>query len=198
VVDALLTHNALWLWAPAFAGATEFAARPSRASYIEQTCQTANAYSPNTVSRSRGIICPSFALELPALLFRGRGEDRVLAAPAVPRANAHKKMRHTSIQVQREHPGLPCAMALRLTSCSSRRTAFLPPSPRGKLPHDLTPAPRRPNHTTSPYAQGAYVSRASRVHRIPPHVRDDRERPSMGETGGDMRLICATCEAEYF
>jgi len=25
-------------------------------------------------------------------------------------------------------PGLPCAMALRLTSCSSRRTALLPPS----------------------------------------------------------------------
>jgi len=36
---------------------------------------------------------------------------------------------HTSIQVQAEHPGLPCAMALRLTSCSPRRTAFLPPSP---------------------------------------------------------------------
>jgi len=36
---------------------------------------------------------------------------------------------HTSIQVQRGHPGLPCAMALRLTSCSSRRTALLPPSP---------------------------------------------------------------------
>ena len=28
---------------------------------------------------------------------------------------------------QREHSGLPCAMALRLTSCSSRRTALLPP-----------------------------------------------------------------------
>src|SRR6185295_5201874 len=29
---------------------------------------------------------------------------------------------------QREYSGLPCAMALRLTSCSSRRTALLPPS----------------------------------------------------------------------
>ena len=36
---------------------------------------------------------------------------------------------HTSIQVQAEHPGLPCAVALRLTSCSPRRTALLPPSP---------------------------------------------------------------------
>src|SRR5215210_3548195 len=74
---------------------------------------------------------------------------------------AHKNA-HTSIQVQAEHPGLPCAMALRLTSCSPRRTAFLPPSPREKLSllPDLAPAPRRPNHTTSPYASGAYVYRA--------------------------------------
>ena len=33
---------------------------------------------------------------------------------------------------QREHSGLPCAMALRLPSCSPRRTALLPPSPREK------------------------------------------------------------------
>ncbi len=31
---------------------------------------------------------------------------------------------------------------------------------------DLAPAPRRPNHTTSPYAPGAYVSRLPR----PPHL----------------------------
>src|SRR4029453_9295894 len=45
-------------------------------------------------------------------------------------------------------------------------------------PANLTPAPRRPNHTTSPYASGAYVYRASRVHRISPRVRDDGQRPS--------------------
>src|SRR5215213_4845048 len=45
---------------------------------------------------------------------------------------------------------------------------------------DLTPAPRRPNHTTSPYARAAHVSRSSYVHRISPHVRDVRERPSIG------------------
>jgi hypothetical protein len=43
---------------------------------------------------------------------------------------------------------------------------------------DLAPAPRRPNHTTSPYASGAHVCRAVCVHRISPRVRDDRERPS--------------------
>ena len=45
---------------------------------------------------------------------------------------------------------------------------------------DLAPAPRRPNHTTSPYASGAYVYRAICVHRISPRVRDVRERPSIG------------------
>src|SRR6266540_2393748 len=48
----------------------------------------------------------------------------------------------------------------------------------GTLPANLTPAPRRPNHTPSPYAQAAHVSRSSRVHRISPHVRDDGQRPS--------------------
>jgi len=41
----------------------------------------------------------------------------------------------------------------------------------------LTPAPRRQDHTTSPYASGAYVCYALRVHRIPPRVRDDRDPP---------------------
>jgi hypothetical protein len=47
-----------------------------------------------------------------------------------PRSRVQLRTRkaHTSIQVQAEHPGLPCAVALRLTSCSPRRTAFLPPS----------------------------------------------------------------------
>ncbi|MBT1510419.1 hypothetical protein KIP88_07890, partial [Bradyrhizobium sp. SRL28] len=48
----------------------------------------------------------------------------------------------------------------------------------GTLPANLAPAPRRPNHTTSPYASGAYVYRALNVHRISPRVRDDGQRPS--------------------
>ena len=45
---------------------------------------------------------------------------------------------------------------------------------------NLTPAPRRQDHTTSPYASCALVFCAIRVHRIPPHVRDDREPPLIG------------------
>jgi hypothetical protein len=38
-----------------------------------------------------------------------------------------------------------------------------------------------------------------RVHRIPPHVRDDREPPLLsGETGRIKSLICPTAEAKYF
>jgi hypothetical protein len=42
------------------------------------------------------------------------------AAPAVSCARLCEKT-HTSIQVQRRHSGIPCAMALRLISCSPRR-----------------------------------------------------------------------------
>ena len=135
------------------------------------------------------------------LALRSEGAGKTGCAPH-PRSRVpmHMAKTHTSIQVRREHPGLPCTMALRLTSSSSRRTALLPPSPlRSLLPKDLTPAPRRPNHTTSPYASGAYVYRAISVHCIPPHVRDDREAPLIcRETGGFMRLIWVRTKAEYF
>src|SRR5205807_10386171 len=128
--------------------------------------------------RSRGAGRPRFASLFALLEIGGRREDRVLPEPAVSRAICANKSAHEHTG-QREHSGLPCAMALRLTSCSSRRTALLPPSPpRSLLLENLTPAPRRQDHTTSPYAQAAHVSCSSRVHRISPHVRDDGQRPS--------------------
>ena len=132
------------------------------------------------VSRSRDIFRPSFA-SLSLLKREGAGKTGCTLHPR-SRVQLRTRKAHTSIQVQAEHPGLPCAMALRLTSCSSRRTALLPPSP-ALLIARLTPAPRRPNHTTSPYASGAYVYRALSVHRISPRVRDVRERPSIGRDG---------------
>jgi hypothetical protein len=54
----------------------------------------------------------------------------------------------------------------------------------GLILRNLAPAPGRQDHTTSPSAESALVSRAPRVHRIPPHVRDDRETPLIsGGTG---------------
>ena len=63
-------------------------------------------------------IRPRFANRSRPLKTRGRREDRVRAAPAVSCALMHKRNAHTSIQVQRKHSGLPCAMALRPISCS--------------------------------------------------------------------------------
>ena len=111
---------------------------------------------------------PRFAGNSSPSIVRGRREDRVRAAPAVSCAMCTKSA-HTSIQVQRRASGLPCAMALRLITCSPRRTALLPPSrPEKQLPPGaLTPAPRRQDHTSLPYASAAIVSRSLRVHRIP-------------------------------
>ena len=66
-------------------------------------------------------------------------------------------------------------------------------------PSGLAPAPRRPNHTTSPYASGAHVYRTLSVHRISPRVRDDREAPLIcREMGEVVRLIWVRTKADYF
>ena len=63
----------------------------------------------------------------------------------------------------------------------------------------LTPAPRRQDHTTSPYASCALVFCAIRVHRISPHVRDDRETSLIRrKTRGVKSLICPTATSRIF
>ena len=138
--------------------------------------------------RSRDVTRPRFASSFVPPRNRGRREDRVLAAPAVSRAICATKTAHEHTG-QLEHSGLPCAMALRLTSCSPRRAGLVVTVVGGIASANLTPASGRQDHTTSPYAQAAHVSRSSRVHRISPHVRDDGQRPSTGETGGVMPMI---------
>jgi hypothetical protein len=58
--------------------------------------------------------------------------------------------------------------------------AFLSPSSADIASANLTPASRRQDHTTSPSASVRFVKRTARVHRIPSHVRDDRETPLRG------------------
>ena len=60
-------------------------------------------------------------------LKEGAGNAGCLLHPR-SRVQLCAKSTHTSIQEQPEHSGIPCAMALRLASCSPRRTALLPPS----------------------------------------------------------------------
>jgi hypothetical protein len=54
--------------------------------------------------------------------------------------------------------------------------ACLSPSPADNSAN-LTPASRRQDHTTSPSASQHVRQCATRVHRIPPRVCDDRETP---------------------
>jgi hypothetical protein len=68
---------------------------------------------------------------------------------------------------------------------------------RSPLP-DLTPAPRRPNHTTSPYASRTLA--CARFASIASHRTfvTIASAPQSGETGGVMELIWPAAEAEYF
>ena len=161
----------------------------------------ASAMTVDTRSRSRDALRPRFAGNSSPSMVRGRREDRVRAAPAVSCAMCTKSA-HTSIQVQRRASGLPCAMALRLIACSPRRTALLPPlRPEKQLPPGaLTPAPRRQDHTSLPYASAALVCRSSSASTASPsHVRDDGRRPS-GRDGMaiDIALIWLSDKAKYF
>jgi len=111
----------------------------------------------------------------------------VLAAPAVSCAKVCKET-HTSIQVQSEHSGIPCAMVL----CSPRRRIRLVtvtdglkdcPNPVGSTPlGQLDTSNGCQDHTALPYA-------ASRL-------RFDRLRPKP-DFGGSSRalapVVCALC-----
>src|ERR1700732_126773 len=76
--------------------------------------------------------------------------------------------------------------------------AFLSPS-SARLLADLTPASRRQDHTTSPSASACFVKHAARVHRIPLHVRDDRDTPLFGnETAWVVDVIWVNRKGKYF
>jgi hypothetical protein len=121
---------------------------------------------------------PEVCYQLPALFVRGRREDRVLAAPAVSRAICANKKCTRAYRAAGNTPAFPAQWLYGLLRALPGERLFCLRRPRKLAFANLTPAPRRPNHTTSPYAQAAHVSRSSRVHRISPRVRDDGQRPS--------------------
>src|SRR3954451_10262218 len=79
-------------------------------------------------SRSRGALRPRFASLSALFEMEGAGKTGCLQHPRSRVRFAQTKL-HTSIQGSGKHSDLPCAMALRLITCSPRRTALLPPSP---------------------------------------------------------------------
>jgi hypothetical protein len=136
----------------------------------------------------------------------GAGNAGCALRPRSRVQNARKKT-HTSIQVQRRHSGIPCAMALRLMPRSPRRRIRLVTVAAGLMAHwirsdrcrhrQLGTSNGCRDHTVLPYAESAVVLRAGspltselalrhrcaptlRVHRIPSRVRDDRDTPLCG------------------
>ena len=131
---------------------------------------------------SRGMICPSCLQIRCASVNRGRRECRVHAAPAVSCAKncAFGAHEHTG---ERKHSDIPCAMALRLTSCSPRWSGLVVTVTSRKTPQGLTPASRRQDHTTWPHTS-AFSSGTQKMRLTPnrpsqprPTHRDDRETP---------------------
>jgi hypothetical protein len=104
-----------------------------------------------------------------------------------PRPRVRNKTKHTSIVTTGSDGSLRHSLhnGLRLTSCSPRRSGLLSPS-SALLLADLTPASGRQNDTTSPSASAPFVTRAARVHRIPPHAGDVRNAPLLGRDGANQ------------
>src|SRR5256885_2728396 len=153
---------------------------------------------------SRGAFRPSDANSLPPSQKRGRRECRVRAAPAVSCAKVRKNGAHEHTG-QRKHSDIPCAMALRLTSCSPRWSGLVVTVAGGTLPANLAPASRRQDHTTSPYALAfrpaqslAPDAKASITSRAP-RVVTIMIRPSCGhETGVVIILISRNVKRNIF
>ena len=142
--------------------------------------------------------------------------------------NVHEKSAHTSIQVQPEQPGIPCAMVLRLMPCSPRRRipfasvagglkVLAKPGWISQNLRRLDASNGRQNHTALPSAITPFVGArpslmskltlrrlvarpACRGHRSPhPTSVTIAIRPSCGRgMAGVVGVIWGEREAEYF
>jgi hypothetical protein len=151
------------------------------------TAMDSNVKQPGTPPHSRRMFRAEFGPYVPPFSKRGRRECRAPDAPdsRVCRDSGCKRTR--VVRSHRNRPAFPAQWFYGLFRALPGDRACLSPSPAA-LAADLTPASRRQDHTTSPSASGALVFGAIRVHRIPPHVRDDRETPlSSGGTAGSRR-----------
>ena len=147
-------------------------------------------------SHSRGALRPSFARSFLTLMIRGRGEDRVPIAPMGPVQKKHGGRTTGSTGIT---PAFPAQWFTAYTALSPV-TGFLATVAPGKLASRELDAS---NGASGPHGfavrVGAVRQKRIRVHRIPPHVRDDRERPSeRSGTGRGYRLICNFGKSEYF
>jgi hypothetical protein len=101
----------------------------------------------------------------------------LVCAGVVKYAHEYSQRRH------RKHPAFPTQWFYGLYVISPVTGLFCHRRSRGIVSHEnLAPASGRQDHTPSPSALAPLVLRRIRVHRIPPHVRDDAYAP-LAEAG---------------
>src|SRR5665213_97507 len=109
------------------------------------------------------ILAASTARDLPLFSApsktKGARECRVHGAPAVSCAVLPRKT-HTSIQVHRNHPASPHAMALRIMACSPRRDRPVCHRRRRNFFRRLAAGLGQQDHTHFPYASDAQRQKA--------------------------------------
>ena len=124
-----------------------------------------------------------------------------------PRSRVPKcaKKTHTSIQVQRRHSGIPCAMVLRLIRALPGERRFLPPSSARHLAArlDATVAAPGPHDFAVRCERSRPASKARLTPQRPsqpaPTFRDDRvSSPHAARAGCVMPPIWHFCKVEYF
>jgi hypothetical protein len=139
---------------------------------------------------SRGAFLPGLAVSLLLSWREGAGVPGCALHPR-SRVPACARILHTSIQGSGEHSDIPCAMVLRLTSCSSRWSELVVTVSRQRTAADLTPAYAAPEPHDLTVRSGnirlwTAASIASRAQRVVTMAI----RPSCGhETGMVIVLI---------
>src|ERR1700688_4767904 len=101
------------------------------------------------------------------------GFSRVVTFPTAPIATGRSDPCRKGFAPSRE----PCLSTAHAYIVLSPGTGLFCPRRSRDKPATLTPASGRQDHTTSSSAPAPPVLRRRRVHRIPLHVRDDRETP---------------------
>jgi hypothetical protein len=145
--------------------------------------------------RSRGARRPGCAC-----IFRPKEGVANAGCPMHPRPRVRFALakKHTSKRVHRNHPASPHAMALRLISRSPviglschRHPADMALSKPGRADltsANLTPASRRQDHTTSPYAATSLVRVPLIAHRPKPTLQSRRTQNAAASTASAPRV----------
>ena len=130
---------------------------------------------------SRGALRPRLALTSALLKRRGRRESRVRAAPAVSCATCTEEKRTRAYRSSGGNPAFPAQWFTAYFELSPV-TGLLPPSSlRSLLLAKLSASTGAPGpHDFAVRELSCVRLRKRRVHRIPPHVRDDRDPPLIG------------------